>query len=105
MVSRFVFNAESIRLFPPGFLTSKLCTEPITLTNKNGRNLTVRKNEVVILPLFSFMNDEEFYTNPSQFMPERFLEEPDALKVLREKGLYYGFGDGPRICLGKLTRF
>ncbi|KAI8126815.1 putative cytochrome P450 28d1 [Lucilia cuprina] len=93
-------TTESIRLFPPGFFSNKLCTEPIELMNKNGKSFVVPKNTVVVLPLYSVMVDGDYYTNPNQFEPERFLEENGGLKKYKDLGVYYGFGEGPRACLG-----
>jgi len=45
------------------------------------------------------MMDEEYYPNPQIYNPERFMD-PNVAKNLRERGVYMGFGDGPRICLG-----
>ncbi|XP_037935753.1 probable cytochrome P450 28a5 [Teleopsis dalmanni] len=91
---------EAIRLFPPVLFTNKLCTEPIELTNKNGSILKVKLGDVVTLPLYSLMHDEEYYSKPEEFLPERFSEETDGVKKYREKGVYFGFADGPRVCLG-----
>ncbi|XP_016986200.1 probable cytochrome P450 28a5 [Drosophila rhopaloa] len=90
---------ESIRLFPPGFMTSKLCTESVELPNRDGPNFTVEKGTVVVIPHYCYMNDEENFPNPLEYNPERFMD-PDVSKNLRERGVYMGFGDGPRVCLG-----
>lgn len=60
----------------------------------------VEKGTVIILPVHALMNDEQYYPNPDSFEPERFMPENGGLKKYKEKGLYYGFGEGPRICLG-----
>lgn len=86
-------------MFPPGSHSSKLCTEPIDLVNKNGQTLHVDKGTRIILPIHSLMNDEDYYENPDSFEPERLLN--GGLKSLKDKGLYFAFGDGPRACLGK----
>jgi len=81
-------------------MTSKLCTESVELPNKEGPDFTVEKGTVVVIPHFCHMMDEEFFPNPQIYNPERFMD-PNAVKNLRERGVYMGFGDGPRICLGK----
>jgi len=92
---------ETLRLFPPGFVMSKLCTEPIDLiSSKTGRTVSLKKGDVVTLPVWSVMHDEEFYPDVEEFKPERFLEGENSVKKYREMGLYYGFSDGPRVCLG-----
>ncbi|KAH8285240.1 hypothetical protein KR054_006606 [Drosophila jambulina] len=90
---------ESIRLFPPGFMTSKLCTEPIDLPNKDGPNFTVDKGTVLVIPHYCHMMDDEYFPDPLAYMPERFMD-PDAAKKFRESGVFMAFGDGPRMCLG-----
>ncbi|KAH8409223.1 hypothetical protein KR009_010876 [Drosophila setifemur] len=90
---------ETIRLFPPAFMSSKLCTEAIELPNKDGPNFVVEKGTTVVIPHSSYMTDEDVFPDPQSFQPERFLE-PDAAKKYRERGVCMGFGDGPRICIG-----
>ncbi|XP_060662992.1 probable cytochrome P450 28a5 [Drosophila nasuta] len=90
---------ESIRIFPPGFVSNKVCTESIELPNKTGENFTVERGTTVIVPHYCYMMDEDNFPNPEAFQPDRFMQ-PDALKTFRERGVYMGFGDGPRICLG-----
>jgi len=91
--------AETIRLFPPAFMSNKLCTESIELPNKDGPNFVVEKGTTVVVPHYCFMVDEDFFPDPQSFQPERFLE-PDAAKTFRERGVFMGFGDGPRVCIG-----
>ncbi|EDW03071.1 probable cytochrome P450 28a5 [Drosophila grimshawi] len=90
---------ETLRLFPPAFMSSKLCTEPIELPNRKGENFVVERGTTVIVPHFCFMQDEEYFPNPTAFQPDRFMQ-PDAAKMYREQGVFMGFGDGPRICIG-----
>jgi cytochrome P450 family 28 len=42
----------------------------------------------------------EFYTNPDEFIPERFDPEHGGIKEFRNRGVLMPFGDGSRICLG-----
>lgn len=46
------------------------------------------------------MSDEEHFPNPQEYQPDRFMQ-PDAAKMYRERGVFMGFGDGPRICIGE----
>lgn len=95
--------SEAIRILPPAFFTNKLCTEEIELTNKNGQTVLVPEGTVIVLPLHAIMNDQEFYENPDSFEPERFLEENGGLKKYQNMGAYFGFAEGPRMCLGKIS--
>ncbi|XP_013112914.1 probable cytochrome P450 28d1 [Stomoxys calcitrans] len=89
---------ESLRIFSPaGFLT-KMCTVSTNLENKNGKILNVAVGTPIIIPVQAIMMDERYYKNPNSFEPERFLN--GGLKNYKDRGVFLGFGDGPRICLG-----
>ncbi|KAM7349411.1 putative cytochrome P450 28a5 [Cochliomyia hominivorax] len=91
---------EILRFFPVTFSMRKICTEPIELRNKNGKSYIVPKGLIVNIPHLPIMMDETIYPNPYEFQPERFLEENGGVKKYFEMGAYWGYGDGPRICLG-----
>lgn len=90
-----------MRISPPGFTISKVCTEPIELTNFDGKPVNIERGTIVHIPIYSIHNDSNLYPNPQQFDPERFSSEhcPD-LKTLRDEGIFFPFGHGPRICMG-----
>ncbi|XP_002056774.2 probable cytochrome P450 28a5 [Drosophila virilis] len=90
---------ESLRLFPPLTVSNRLCTKPIELPNRNGPNFTIEQGTTVLVPHACFMLDEDYFPNAHQFQPDRFLE-PNAVKMYRDRGVFMGFGDGPRICIG-----
>ncbi|XP_037827149.1 uncharacterized protein LOC119615139 [Lucilia sericata] len=91
---------ESLRIFPPLAFTTKLCTEPIELVNKNGQILKMKNNDVVMISHYSLYHDSNNFEDPEKFKPERFLPENGGTKKYRDEGKFIGFGDGPRICLG-----
>lgn len=95
-----VFN-ETLRISVPGFGISKVCTEPIDLINGNGKAVTIEPGTIVHIPIYSIHNDAELHPNPDVFEPERFDADrcPD-LKTLRDEGVFFPFGHGPRICMG-----
>lgn len=89
---------ETLRISPPGFTITKVCTEPIELDNYNGKPLTIEKGMVVQIPIYSIHNDPDLYPNPRAFNPDRF--DGVDLKLLRDEGKFFPFGHGPRMCLG-----
>uniref|UniRef100_A0A1I8NYL5 Cytochrome P450 n=1 Tax=Stomoxys calcitrans TaxID=35570 RepID=A0A1I8NYL5_STOCA len=91
---------ESLRIFPVDFASTKICTEPIELINKNGTTFKVPRGMIVIIPKYPIMMDDEYYPDACEFQPERFLEDNGGIKQYFNKGLYWCYGDGPRICLG-----
>ncbi|KAH8403265.1 hypothetical protein KR222_009330 [Zaprionus bogoriensis] len=90
---------ETIRMFPPGFISNRLCTESLELPNKQGKNFVVESGTTVLIPHYCLMMDEDHFPDPQQFQPERFMQ-PDAAKMYRERGIFMPFGDGPRVCIG-----
>ncbi|XP_011183464.2 probable cytochrome P450 28c1 isoform X1 [Zeugodacus cucurbitae] len=92
---------ECIRILPPGLWSIKRCTAPYTFTNKNGEKVSLAIGDSVMIPIYAIHQDENYYYNPDQFHPERFLtEDGNNLKSRRNIGSFLGFGDGPRMCLG-----
>jgi cytochrome P450 len=58
---------------------------------------TIPKNTTVLIGLRSVHMDAEFWENPHEFRPERFLDENLRIKNLER---LYSFGSGRRKCLG-----
>ncbi|XP_055911140.1 probable cytochrome P450 28d1 [Eupeodes corollae] len=91
---------ESIRIIPPLLSGTKVCTQPSELISRNGSKVLLRNSDTVIIPYYAFHHDEQYYPEPNEFIPERFSAENGGVKKFRDMGVYFGFGDGPRICLG-----
>ncbi|KAM7347887.1 putative cytochrome P450 28d1 [Cochliomyia hominivorax] len=93
---------ESLRIYPPGLWSTKCCTEPYQVKNKNGQILNIEKGETIMIPIYALHHDPKFYPEPEKFKPERFLRENGGknVKYFRDQGVFLGFGDGPRTCLG-----
>lgn len=64
-----------------------------------GESLTIKKGQNIIIPMYSIHNDPEYYPDPATFDPERFTAEE---KSKRPNGTFFPFGEGPRLCIGKL---
>lgn len=54
----------------------------------------------IYIPIQQIHHDPEYYPEPELFKPERFDPEFGGVKAYKEKGVFLGFGEGPRICLG-----
>lgn len=63
-------------------------------------NTIIEKGTRVFIPTMGLHYDPEYYPNPEEFNPERFSVEN---KQNRHPMCYLPFGDGPRICIGKLN--
>lgn len=62
-------------------------------------SLIIEKGQKIIIPIMSLHNDPKYFSDPEVFKPERFSPEE---KAKRPAGVYFPFGDGPRICIGIL---
>lgn len=82
-----------------GTLTRR-CTTPTTL-NYHGKPIKIDKDVIGIIPVWSVQRDAKYYTDPDEFIPERFDAENGGVKKYRDMGVFMPFGDGPRQCLGE----
>lgn len=75
---------------------SRVCTEDYKIPNTN---IVLEKGTGVFIPIKSIHWDEKVYKDPWIFDPKRFSEEN---KKDRHPFSFIPFGEGPRICIGKL---
>jgi len=102
-IKYFIFNihetlartliSETMRLYPPGINAERVCTQNFLIP---GTNYTIKKGEVVIIPIFAFHRDPEIFEDPLKFDPGRWDKDRKA-STLRG---YMTFGHGPRNCIG-----
>ena len=85
-------------MHPPVAYMNRLCTKPFQLPLPNGKTFQVEVGTPVITPTLGIHHDPQYYPDPKRFDPERFSEEN---KATRPRYTHFGFGEGPRICLGK----
>lgn len=97
-LTTFILFSETLRIFPPLPFLNKICTEDFCLENSKGKMVKVVEGEEVLISVYAFHHDEDFYENPEEFVPERFNN--DGIKDFRMAGVLLPFGDGPRVCLG-----
>ncbi|KAL5277984.1 hypothetical protein ACFFRR_002929 [Megaselia abdita] len=92
---------ESLRIFTPVATgLSKYCTKPYHYIGDNGKALTLKPKDLVVLPTYSFHMDSDYYDEPEKFKPDRFNEENGGVKKFKDAGVFFPFGAGPRICIG-----
>ncbi|KAF8072353.1 D-xylose-proton symporter [Scenedesmus sp. PABB004] len=85
---------ESLRLSPPGWMTTREAVEDITL---NG--LFIPRGSVVYIDIWGIQRSARYWPDPTAFRPERFLDKsPEALE--RNQLAWLAFGAGPRLCIG-----
>ncbi|XP_017061572.1 probable cytochrome P450 28c1 [Drosophila ficusphila] len=92
------FN-ESLRIYPAGGWASKTCTKAYELKGSHhSEPLKLRPGDNIMVPIYALHNDPDFYPEPDVFRPERFMD--GGLKNFKQRGIFLGFGNGPRQCVG-----
>lgn len=84
--------SETLRIHPPGLRLERRCTNDCQLGD-----ITLKKDMIVVIPVYAIHHDEEYYPDPEKFDPERFTPEN---KAKRNPMTYIPFGFGPRNCIG-----
>ncbi|WP_141923482.1 cytochrome P450 [Haloactinospora alba] len=85
------FVRETLRLYPPNWLTSRVVAQP---THLGGHRL-VPGDRVMVSP-YLLHRDERHHDRADTFAPERWLEASSPGTT----GAYLPFGAGPRLCPG-----
>lgn len=91
---------EALRLRFPGTHFSRLCNEPVEVDLPKDKKLYFEKNSIILFPVISLYKDPEFYPDPEKFDPDRFSPANGGVKSFIERGIFFPFGLGPRICPG-----
>ena len=85
--------AETMRLYPPVWVTGRLCAEPYSIAG-----YTIPKGASLMAPQFAVHRDPRWWPDPDTFDPERFTE---AAKATRPRNSYFPFGGGSRQCIAE----
>lgn len=80
---------EALRLYSPSHAIVRDAIE-----NDNYNGITIPKNATIIASSYAMHRNPKYWKNPNEFVPERFLEEP-------EKYTYFPFGIGKHTCIGR----
>ncbi|XP_062552466.1 probable cytochrome P450 6d4 [Armigeres subalbatus] len=83
---------ETLRKYPGLPILNRECTLDYHVPDSD---MVITKGTQVVIPLYAFSMDEQYFPDPDRFNPERFEE---ATKNYDENA-YYPFGEGPRNCI------
>ncbi|MGB7249826.1 MAG: cytochrome P450, partial [Phormidesmis sp.] len=84
---------ESMRLYPPVSLVGREAVEDVEVGD-----YVIPEGCVVMLSQWVMHHSPKYFDAADSFQPERWLGD---LEKQLPKGVYFPFGDGPRICIGK----
>lgn len=90
---------ETLRLHPIIPVLAKRCTENTVLVGPKDQKISVSAGTTVTVPYFVQL-DPQYYEEPEKYDPDRFSPENGGTKPYRERGVYFPFSEGPRMCLG-----
>ncbi len=88
--TRAIFE-ESLRLYPPAPAIHRKAA-----TNTTVGGLSLPEGVFVLIGSYNLHRHPDFWTNPEQFLPERWLNDGRP----RSRYAYIPFGAGPRACVG-----
>jgi cytochrome P450 len=84
---------ESMRLYPPVFMQARSAARDCEVAGYR-----ISANSIVLVSQWVMHRSDRYFEEPEAFRPERWAN--DFEKTL-PKGVYFPFGEGPRICIGK----
>jgi len=88
---------ETLRYYPNGIGTFRQCQSDVTLSGYN-----IPKGSQILLGANALMKDERYYPQADEFLPERWLRDPETNKKMQISPFtFLPFGFGPRMCIGK----
>ncbi|KYN44940.1 Cytochrome P450 4C1, partial [Trachymyrmex septentrionalis] len=82
---------ETLRIFPPAPLIGRQITKDLKIGE-----VVLPKGADIIIGILKMHRDEEYWSNPMMFDPDRFL--PERIKDCHL--CYLPFSEGPRNCMG-----
>lgn len=87
---------ESLRLYPVVSANARSVGQDIVVGGYK-----IPKGVTVGMPMHVLMHDDQYFKNPKQFVPERWIKGSEHYKGNSDPFIYLPFGFGPRSCIGK----
>ncbi len=85
---------EALRLYPPGWIFTRVLTTEATLAGR-----TLPAGTVLLYSPYLIQRRPDLYPGPDRFDPDRWLPDPTAALP---RGAYIPFGGGARKCIGDI---
>ncbi|KAF5300647.1 hypothetical protein FQA39_LY11108 [Lamprigera yunnana] len=92
-------TSESLRHRSPTIFIDRVVTKPFIIEPilPHEKPLFLKPGNEIIIPVYCYLHDPQYFPNPEQFDPERFNDD-NKHKILPHT--YLSFGIGPRSCMG-----
>jgi len=84
---------EAMRLYPAAIEVTREASEDCEIGG-----YCIPRGTTLIASQWVMHRDPQYFENPELFQPERWADE---LEKRLPRGVYFPFGDGPRVCIGK----
>ena len=81
---------ESMRLYPPAYFIDR-----VNIEEDSFNGMILPKESTILFSVYEIHRHPDFWENPKDFIPERFLDENTKFSKN-----YFPFGAGPRMCIG-----
>lgn len=92
------FINETMRFMTLATATERLALEDVHIKTEDQKfDFHIKKGDIIRIPIINLHHDPNNFSEPDQFLPERFLNS--ELKF--NKSAFMPFGSGPRNCLAK----
>jgi len=91
--------SETLRLYPPVPFLQRECNKDYAIPDSD---LVLPKGIMALIDVIGLHHDATHYPQPEKFDPERFTEDQ---KSQRHHYAYLPFGEGPRNCIGKESKY
>lgn len=88
--------SETLRKYPITGNLVRICTQNYKIPDSK---MVIQEGTPIIISICGLHNDEKYYEKPDEFYPEHFTEEAISK---RPHYTYLPFGEGPRVCIGKI---
>ncbi|KAK7011927.1 cytochrome P450 3A29-like isoform X2 [Biomphalaria glabrata] len=85
---------ETLRMYPPLSVIHRECSKPTRLFD-----LDLPAKTAIIVPVYNLQRDPEYWKNPDEFNPDRFLAGSTSFEAYNPF-TFMPFGHGPRLCIG-----
>jgi cytochrome P450 family 6 len=85
---------EALRKYPPVSVLNREASNDYQISDSK---IVIEKGTPIVIPVYAIHNDPDYYPDPDDFIPERFLDGKSNGNGLP----FWPFGDGPRNCIGR----